>query len=422
MLSLLALYALVRVLFESESLALVATAVSAGNAAHVHFSRIAAYMDPWPFCLWSLVFLVHGLRSRRRIPFAVAGVLLGFGLEMYYSGRVMVFVVVALFAWAFVARRDWVRGSETGWALFGAGALVAVGPNLVFFVENFQALNARGREVWVFSPHVLTHLSGVYHVSSPALILLRQVVRSLLTFNYTIDTSTQFGYTHAMFSPVIAPFVVLGLAVALRRWREPGPALALCFWAFTIAFGGFLTVDAPFWPRLVGILAPASIFAALAFQTLGALAARLGPPVRRAIPVAVAMLLMWAALSSYAIYRHDMSQNARTYALIGRFLGSLPRESTACAPQDAFEMRMRELTFLAWPRHTLGVAAAGASLPPEACSTPPFTWILPPGDGATLARLQEHWPNGVVEAHRTRGGESVFESFTVPGGSPAHGR
>ena len=303
LLSLVALFGLVRVLFDSDALALLATAVSAGNAAHIHFSRIAAYMDPWPFCLGALFFLVVGLRRRRLAPFAIAGVLLGFGVEMYYSGRVVPLVCAALFVWALVCRRDWARGSMAGWGLFGAGALVAVGPNVAFFLENFQALNERGREVWLFGPDVLRHLSGVYHLSSPALILLRQVERCLLVFNYTTDTSTQFGYAHAMFSPLIAPFVVLGFAVALRRWREPGPALALSFWALTLALGGFLTVDAPFWPRLVGILVPASIFAGLALETLAAALAARVPRLGPAIPAALAGLVVWAAVSSYSVYR-----------------------------------------------------------------------------------------------------------------------
>ncbi len=418
LLSLLALYGLVRVLFQSEGLALLATAVSAGNAAHIHFSRIAAYMDPWPFCLGALFFLFHGLRRRRLPSFAVAGVLLGFGLQMYYSGRVIPLVLAAFVGWALVFRRDWVRGSVAGWALLAGGVLVTVGPNVLFFLQNFQALNARGREVWLFSPDVLTHLSGVYHVASPALILLEQVTRCLLAFSYTIDTSTQFGYTHAMFSPLIAPFVVLGFAVALRRWREPGPALALSFWALTLALGGFLTVDAPFWPRLVGILAPASIFAGLALQTLAEFAASRVPRLRLVAPVAAAGLVVFSTLSSYAVYRRDMSDNARSYAYLGRYLETLPRDATACAWQDAFEMRMREMTFLAWPRRTVGVPRTEEGAWPQACATPPFAWILKPGDVATSARLKERWPDGVLELHQKRG-DPVFESFTVLGGSPA---
>lgn len=417
LLSLVALFGLVRILFDSDGLALLATAVSAGNAAHIHFSRIAQYMDPWPFCLGALFFLVAGLRGRRLVSFAMAGVLLGFGLQMYYSGRVTAVVCAAFFVWTLFFRRDWARGSAAGWALLGTGVLVTAGPNVVYFLKDFQALNARGRQVWLFSPDVLTHLSGIYHVSSPVLILLRQIVRSLLLFNHTIDTSTQFGYTHAMISPLIAPFVVLGFAVALRRWREPGPALALSFWALTLALGGFLTVDAPFWPRLVGILAPASIFAGLALQTLAAFFASRVPRLGLAIPAAAAVLLLWAAVSSYAVYRHDMSDNARTHAFIGRYLGSLPRDVTACATESPFEIGIRELAFLAWPRRTVEVKEANAGAPPQACTTPPFTWILGPNDVSMSARLKERWPDGVLEPHRKRG-DLVFESFTVLG-SPA---
>ncbi len=420
LLSLVALFGLVRVLFDSEALALLATAVSAGNAAHIHFSRIAAYMDPWPLCLGALFFLVRGLRRRRLPSFAVAGVLLGFGVQMYYSGRVVPLVLAALVGWALVFRRDWVRGSMAGWGLLAAGVLVAVGPNIAFYLQNFQALNARGREVWLFTPDVLRHLSGVYHLSSPAMILLRQVVRCLLVFNYTTDTSTQFGYSHAMFAPLIAPFVVLGFAVALRRWREPGPALALSFWALTLALGGFLTVDAPFWPRLVGIVAPASIFAALALQTLAAFLASRAPRLTPAIAAALAGLLVWTSSSSYALYKGDMSRNARTYAYLGRFLDSLS------ARHDGLRVagRLRDAhagddvpRLAAAPRRR----AADGGRAARGVRDSAVRWMLTPGDVTTRALLKARWPTGGLDVHRTPGGDVVFESFAVPA-SIARGR
>ena len=414
MLALLALYALCRVLFGSELLALAATAVSAGNVVHVHFSRIAAYMDPWPFCLGALWLLADGLKTRRRVSFAVGGVLLGFGLEMYHSGRVTALVCAAFLVWALVVRRDLVRGTVAGWALFAAGVVLAVGPNFAFFARNFYKLNERGREVFVLDPDVVTHLSNYYQVSGPVRIILRQIERCLLTFHYTTDTSTQFGWRHGMLSLWIAPFATLGLVVAVRRWREPGPALALVIFALTISLGGFLTVDAPFWPRLVGIVAAVSVFSALAFETLGEAVRSRAPALGGAFVALVAALLVVAAVTEWNEYRREDSWNARPHAYIGRFLETLPLATTACAPAGPFDMDQRELTFLAWPRATLAVPGgpAGPAVP-RACAQVPFSWILAPDDGAALARLEGRWPEGVARRHDARNGDVVFRSFTV---------
>ncbi len=93
MFALLGLYLLVWRLFDSHRLAALATAALAVNIPHIHFSRLAAYMDPWPFLIFAMFFLVDGLRARRPQSFALAGVLLGFGVQMYYSGRVIAAVL-----------------------------------------------------------------------------------------------------------------------------------------------------------------------------------------------------------------------------------------------------------------------------------------------------------------------------------------
>jgi 4-amino-4-deoxy-L-arabinose transferase-like glycosyltransferase len=420
MLFLIALYALVWRLFDSHRLAILSVAIAAGNTAHIHFSRIAAYMDPWPFCLGAFLFAVDGLRARRPLSFAASGILLGVGVQMYYSGRVAVFVLGALLLQTLLFERDRLRGSAVGLAALGAGFLLALGPNIAFFLENSHVINARGRDIWLFTPAVQTHLSGVYRTSNPVEILFVQIRRTLLTFNQTIDTSTQFGYAHAMFVPLLAPLVLLGLVLILRRWRERGPALMIALWAFTLALGGFLTVDAPFWPRLVGVLAPASLFAALALDTLvSAVAVAFRPAVRRWLWIPVAALLVVAATLSWRTYRRDETRNARAQALIGRFLERVPADVSACGIVDPFWLEVRETAFLAWPRHLVDLKPEEAAAPPAPCSTPPFVWILSKNHIGALHDLEARWPDGVVEDHLTKGGDSVFVSFRVPAGAGA---
>ncbi|HUM01356.1 MAG TPA: glycosyltransferase family 39 protein [Thermoanaerobaculia bacterium] len=414
MLFLIALYALVWRLFDSHRLALLATAIAAGNTAHVHFSRIAAYMDPWPFCLGAFFFAVDGLRGRRTISLAISGILLGLGAQMYYSGRVAVFVLGAFLLHTAFLRRAWLRRSAAGLGALALGFILTLGPNVAFFLKYPHAINSRGRDVWLFTPSVLTHLSGVHGITNPLGILLVQIERTLLTFNHTIDTSTQFGYPHAMFAALVAPLIALGFARALKRWRDPGPGLLIPFFALILSLGGFLTVDAPFWPRLVGVVAPAAVFAALAIDAAADASTRLHAAAPRWVLAVAGAGLLIVAISSWMTYRKTTEQNARSQALIGRFLSTLPENVTVCGVADPFWLEVRETAFLAWPRRLIDLKPEEAAAPPSPCVTPPFAWVLSRNHLDAFGDLTKRFPEGQAENHAAQNGSPVFVSFRVP--------
>ena len=161
------LYLLVWRLFDSHRLATLATSVLAVNIPHIHFSRLAAYMDPWPFMLFALFLLVDGLKARRSQSFALAGVLLGIGVQMYYSGRVLIIILVVSILYLLIVRPRWLRDNILGLGLLFVGALFAVGPSLLYFADNWEALVERSRSVLVFYEPVLTHLQLKYGLDSP---------------------------------------------------------------------------------------------------------------------------------------------------------------------------------------------------------------------------------------------------------------
>jgi len=70
--SLAELYLLGRELFGWRA-ALFATMLAAGDVMHLHFSRIAGYVEPVACTVWSQYFLVRGLRRGPLWPFAAAG-------------------------------------------------------------------------------------------------------------------------------------------------------------------------------------------------------------------------------------------------------------------------------------------------------------------------------------------------------------
>lgn len=420
MASLVGLYLLVWRLFDRHRPAALATSLVAINIPHIHFSRIAEYMDPWPFAILALFLIVDGLRARRSLSLALAGVLMGLCFQMYYSGRVVPLIVGACLLYACLFHRRWVTQNWGGLGLLALGFLVGLGPSLVFDVGRWDAFVERSREVYLFGPSVMAHLKDKYQVATQAAVVLEQVKLSLGMFNHSIDSSTQFGFPHPMFDPLLAPLVVLGVGGGLRRWRQPGVMLALIWVAAIMILGSALTVDAPFWPRLVGILFAAGLLAALALDQVWDLAETWGGwRVSSIFGVALAGILVSIGWQNWNLYYRTVSNNARPQARVGRFLNSLPPQVAACGFLDPLELQVRETYFLAWPRQVVDLEPDGVL---DQCPGPPSVWILSPNHLERLDAIRARWPGGTVQEHLDSAGKHVFTSYLVGEGAPATSR
>jgi 4-amino-4-deoxy-L-arabinose transferase-like glycosyltransferase len=424
MLSLLGLYLLTWRLFDSHRLAALALAILAVNIPHIHFSRLAAYMDPWPFALFGAFFLLDGLRARRPQSLALAGLLLGLGLQLYYSGRVIVVILACAFLYLLLVRRQWLRENWLGLGLALAAIVLTLGPNLIYYYRFPEPFLERSRAVWLFFEPVMTHLKGKYGLQTPMQVLWQQTKLSLLMFNRAIDSSTQFGFPHPMFSSLLSPLVVLGAGYSLRRWRHPGLGLNFVWLLVMVVNGSILTGDAPFWPRLVGVLPAAALVAALPLDRLWTALSQLPAPGRRRaaellLTAAAVALLVLAGRQNWNQYYEAVKNNARSQAFVGRFLYPLPTHIAACMFSDPMALQVRETYFLAWPRQTVDLPADAANGLIERCPGPPFVWILTPNHLGRLPLLQQRWPSGRIQDHFYGTGAPAFTSYTVLEGAAA---
>ena len=432
LLSLLTLYLFLWRLFDSHRLALLSVAVAAINIPLIHFSRLAAYMDPWPFNLFALFLLVDGLRARRNISFALAGITLGFGLQMYYSGRVIIFVIAGFLFFALLFRRAWIKDNLAGLGLLALGLVISLGPSLIYFARNQEAFVERSRAVFLFYPAVMNHLMGKYHVSTPWAVFLEQTRRSLLMFHVSVDTSTQFGYYHPMFSSPVSPLIALGFGFAVRRWRSPGAALALIFYVLNLFIGSILTGDAPFWPRLVGMMFAGAWFAGLALDRLWAVFSQLRlrrtevnaaprPAAHFILTGLVVIFLTVVGWQDWRLYAETVKSAARPQTVIGRYLRDLPPTVAACDFAGEYALQVRETAFLAWPRPLIDLPGDAPNGLIESCPGPPFVWIVYPNQPARLDALRARWPDGVLEEHHIPNGQVLFTSYLVSSGEPTRG-
>ncbi len=100
-------------------------------------------------------------------------------------------------------------------------------------------------------------------------VLWNQLTTTLSILTLRGDTSSVYTFTdEPIAKPLEAALIVLGIALALWRWRDTRMAvLSIWFWSIIFA-GGVLTTEAPYMARLVGIIPALAIFAAIVLNRL----------------------------------------------------------------------------------------------------------------------------------------------------------
>jgi len=405
----------------------IAAVLLAVSYTHIHFSRIAEYMDPVPLAVWSLAFLAIGFRSGHSLPFLLSGMAASAAGLMYYSGRVVIVIIVLFLLYLLLLRRDVLRENWPGLATLALGFVVVMGPMTFYFAGHSDQFLSRTREVLVLSnPDALIHLQGKYGVTGLPAVMGEQIKRTLLTFSFYEDSSTQFGIAQPMLDSLMAPLVALGLAYALAHLRRPANFFLACALLTTLVIGGVLTGDAPFWPRMVFALAPAVALAAVAIDRIWDAACQaFGPETTRIVSVIVVGGLIYIGLQNWLIYYPAVKANGRPRAIVGRAIAAQPVTATVCLVPEGesnanrwiSSVTEREIDFFLAPRPGYDVPASqlAAGLPSDhPCLQSGAVWLVAADQPQALQQLQAQFPGGRLETHGPRVTETVVTSYRLP--------
>ncbi|MEA2573706.1 MAG: hypothetical protein QOH93_1004, partial [Chloroflexia bacterium] len=192
--------------------------------------------------------------------------------------------------------------------VFGIACLCMASPWGVFYIDHQGEMNSRSNDKFVLYPTNEGRMASEYQANhDPLYVGLRmprstdiypflpvvfeqtplsvkltndgffarvfwgQTTKTLSMFTYRADNSSFFTFTgEAAAKPIEAALLVLGIAWALWRWRDHRLAmLSIWFWG-TVLAGGALTIDAPYMPRLVGLVPLLAIFIALPLNKMAA--------------------------------------------------------------------------------------------------------------------------------------------------------
>jgi hypothetical protein len=325
-------YLLGRDLFNPR-VGLIAAALVVASYARIAGSRECQYIDPVFFMVFSVYFFVLALREGKGWAAVVSGFMAAFCLNVYYSGRLVFPLVGCIFILLLVLYRPLLfkrGGILLVWLL---ALLVSVGPMGFVFFQNLDSFLSRSREVFVLSPQNIKHMSGVFAVNSVPALLWQQARHSLLLFHYYGDTGTQFAFRRPLLDPITAPLFTLGLGLAFFGFRRLGNFIMSIWIVLGIIVGCFLTINPPFWTRLLVLFPPAALLAALALDAIYLfLRDRLqliARPTWLIAPVALALLLAWISIRNWNTYVEQEATYATDRTRIGRFLATQSPETRA---------------------------------------------------------------------------------------------
>jgi hypothetical protein len=310
LLAIAAVFLLVRRLFDTPT-AIVAVILLGFDQTFLHFSRIQAYMDPVPFHVVAVLGLVAGLQTGRYEWFVLAGLAGGYSGLTYHAGRITPPALLGLGTLILLRYPRTITKRWPGLVLLAVTLLGLLGVQALVYAEG------RAEPLGRVDQFPFVH-QGVVNYAEMIETLRRGLPRVFGSFWFYGDSSTQYGGRVSFYPPIAAFLGMTVVAALLRLWDLR--AFWVIAWGSLILFvGGVLTIDPPFWPRLVLALVPASIAASIAIGSLYRGAVVAGGRVGAGIgAVAILALLALNGADQLDSYRYWVQGMARGATVPGR--------------------------------------------------------------------------------------------------------
>ena len=311
-LTVLAGFILFREMFNTR-VALLASAWTALSLWHVIFSRMGLRTISLPlflalgfYCLWRGLEEIYGRdtsaeltpanRSRSTLWFALAGIVTGLSLYTYSTARFAPFVIVPLALYLALLHRQLLRRAIPGLVLASVLTTLVFLPEGLFFLRHPESFFERAQEVTIVNPAL--QKGGLEQT------LLDSARHTLGMF--AIQGDSNWGRNlpgWPIFDPLSAILMVLGIALAIRRSRQPAYGLILIWLAVMIIPGLIATKEIPNYLRVTGIIPAVFILPAIAADWLWEAWETHAPAVSRVVPVLiVAVAFLGGSLHAYQSY------------------------------------------------------------------------------------------------------------------------
>lgn len=251
-LAVLGLYLLVKELFKSEIIALLASFFMAISSWHVIFSRIGfrAIMIPF-FLTFGFYFLFKGFRKHSVLSVIISGIFIGLGFYTYISYRFVVLMLLAvLIGFWYKDRKEFVKLTSI---LLITTFIVGL-PIGIYFLQNPQDFFGRAAGVSVLT------------AKNPLVQLGESIVLNFGMFNFYGDSNWRHNLSGSpeLLWPVGILFII-GIIISLKgliKRKDMALHIFLVVWFLSMLLPGILSAEGvPHALRVIGVIPVAFIFA-----------------------------------------------------------------------------------------------------------------------------------------------------------------
>ncbi len=225
---------------------------------HIHYSRLGSNQIADPlFLALALLFLMRALDNKKRLDWALLGLVTGCAFYFYAGARLTPIVVTAVLGYHFILnpRRFW-QDHHMGVIIAIWVFIIVTAPMLQYAVRFPNDFNARLNEVGILQNGWLSReveTSG----NSAATVLFDQFQRAVFAFNYYADRTEWYGLRKPLLDPFFGGLFLLGLLYGTSRLFTPtiGRRLApvIAWWWGGILLGGVMTLSPPASQRLLTV-------------------------------------------------------------------------------------------------------------------------------------------------------------------------
>ncbi len=224
---------------------------------HIIYSRAGLEVVTLPlFSCAMIFFLWRGIRSERRWPFLVAGFLLGTSLYSYRGARFLPIFLAIFFGGWLISRQQFRRRHFVNLVLLVLVAAIVFMPLAIYGLAHPDIFFAREMHVSIFNPE--------WGKGSPLQAFAVALVRTVGMFNFQGDPEFDRNPgRRPVLDPISSLVFVIGLVIALWRWKKPNYSLVL-LWFIIMALPGAFTAEVlPHFHRGIGALPPLCLLSAM---------------------------------------------------------------------------------------------------------------------------------------------------------------
>lgn len=216
----------------------------------------------------ALFFFMLVLKHNSRFGSFMTGIVAGLGFYLYFSARAILPLLIVFFLYMIIFQQKKFTRILYLSLFFFLGLIISITPNVFESIKDPAVFSNRTNEVFVLSETGSEYIKKEVNSSSLALAVVKNTIKAFQSYHYRLDCSGQYSIERPFIDFLPSIFLVYGLFITLIRIKHPNFAiLALSFLLVTF-LGWGLTINTPFFPRMVILLPVIAVLIALGLYHL----------------------------------------------------------------------------------------------------------------------------------------------------------